>query len=391
MGQHLTYTTRLVFDSDEDERAMFEVLEAQRFAYNECSKVRFNETTKNSITELHGLFYRKFRDAHPHIKSQIVIRAEHECLSMYRSMKGNKVKPSKPCQKKRLSMRLDKRLYSRKRADAFRFTTLDDPIDVRLQVYTRLRKMLDTYEICDPLLFVKDNEIWIALTFDVPVLEVRERFTVGVDLGVRIAAVTSEGKFYCDKKFNAEKRKLRYLKRQLQSAKAKNGSRTAKKHLRKLRRKERNKNKNQTHHLANAILRDTDADVIVLEDLSKIKRKKKGYENKNRISQVPFYQLKEMLSYKATLQGRKVITIDPRYTSQEDHRTGLKDGTRRGRRYYGSDGIVLDADHNAAINIAKRSKLPISQVALLDGQAVVNQPYASEVQEASSRPRAVSS
>jgi transposase len=69
--------------------------------------------------------------------------------------------------------------------------------------------------------------------------------------------------------------------------------------------------------------------------------------------------LKEILIYKAQLLGKKVVTVDPSYTSQNDFR-GILRGERKGCRYYTSDKKVLDADWNAAINIGKRSKLPIS-------------------------------
>jgi IS605 OrfB family transposase len=239
--------------------------------------------------------------------------------------------------------------------------------------------MLETYQFCDPLINERNNEIWISLTFDVPELPVKQDSACGVDLGIRIAAATSEGKFYRDKKFNHEKRKLRFQKRKLRSA-ADRGSKTARRQLRKLGRKERNKNLNQTHHLTNKILSDSSASVIVLEDLTKLKRNlKKGnpYKNQNSISQVPFYQIRQVLTYKAPLYGKTVICVDPKYTSQIDHRTGKKDGARKGRRFYCKDGIVLDSDNNAAINIAKRSKLPVSYLTILDGQVIADRPYAS--------------
>jgi IS605 OrfB family transposase len=172
---------------------------------------------------------------------------------------------------------------------------------------------------------------------------------VGIDLGIRYSAVTSEGKFYRYPSFNARKRKLRYLKRCLQSKE----THSARKHLRKLRHREQNMNRAQCHLLANAILRDAKGDVLVLEDLTKIKRKK-GFENKNAISQVPFYLLKTVLQYKAPDFGKTVITVSPHYTSQIDHRNGLKTGVRKGMRYTCSDGVVLHADFNASINIRNR-------------------------------------
>ena len=96
---------------------------------------------------------------------------------------------------------------------------------------------------------------------------------------------------------------------------------------------------------------------------------------------VPFYQLLTILTYKAVLLSKQVITVCPSYTSQIDHRTGLKDGIRQGCRYIGKDGFIQHADINAAMNIANRSKRPISQCLkpLTYGQAVVNQPIVGKI------------
>ena len=129
------------------------------------------------------------------------------------------------------------------------------------------------------------------------------------------------------------------------------------------------KNKNTSYQLANEILK-TKMNTIVLEDLSSLKDKNKGRLQNNKLSQVPFYMLKEILSYKAQTLGKRVETVNPAYTSKEDYRN-LPKGVRKGCRYYASDGKVLDADLNASINIGKRwgdkNKLPVSFVTPLDG------------------------
>ena len=90
MGK-LTYNTRLVFQSDSDKDKIVKMLEKQRFAWNECSKVKFTIPT-NSIVLLHGQFYTKFRQSQPEIPSQVVISAERSVLSAYRSIKSNRRK-----------------------------------------------------------------------------------------------------------------------------------------------------------------------------------------------------------------------------------------------------------------------------------------------------------
>ena len=128
-------------------------------------------------------------------------------------------------------------------------------------------------------------------------------------------------------------------------------------------------------NLANKIISDTNADVIVLENLKSLKVKKHKYQNKNRISQVSMYELRRILTYKALLHNKQVITVSPSYTSQIDHRTGKLDGQRIGGRYIGKDGQILHADINAACNIGLRSKHPCSIRNYYAWQATVNSPY----------------
>ena len=369
MGK-LTYNTRLIFQSDNDKEKVIKMLENQRFVWNECSKVKFN-IVKNSIVELHSAFYTKFRQSHPEIPSQVVISAEQSVLSAYRSIKSNKQKLDKPPEKKRLSIRLDKRTYSYKNG-IFSIISLEKRVKCSPYIYSKLQELISKYRFCDPLLFEKNGEIWICLTFDIPEILSQNKLAVGVDVGICNLAATSEGNLYQDKQFNARKRKLRFNKRKLQS-KSKT-SKSARRKLKKLKRKERNINQNFSHHLANKIISDTKADTIVLENLKSIKVKKHKYQNKNRISQVPMFELRRILTYKALLHNKQVITVSPAYTSQIDHRTGKLDGKRIGGRYIGKDGQILNADCNAAANIALRSKLPCSISNYYAWQAKVNSP-----------------
>ena len=85
------------------------------------------------------------------------------------------------------------------------------------------------------------------------------------------------------------------------------------------------------------------------------------------LSQIPIREFRDMLAYKAQLHGKRVETVSPTYTSQMDCRTSSRSGNRKGCRYYCIDGIVFDADWNAAANIAIRANHPFSNVLPLDG------------------------
>ncbi len=372
----LTYNAQLVPANEGDEELLMALLERHREVVNAAAKAQFDGGFVG-LTELHNAFYYQAREQFPGLPSQCVIKAEQESVACYRQMKSNKKIAKRPFEKRNLSLRLDKRISSRtKTPTRINIITTEKRKEFDIVVYPKLEELMGRYQFVDPLVFVRDGKLMISLTFDVSVPQKEPTSVLGVDLGIRRVAACSDGRLIIDREFNREKRKLRYLKRQLQAK----GSKSARKHRRKLLHKERNMNRNQTHLVANAILR-TDADCIALENLKGIKAKKHKQQNKNAISQVPLFDLRRILTYKAMNAGKSVRLVSPAYTSQDDSISGKRDGVRRGCRYYSASGKVYDADWNAAINIALRAKHPISRggfAAPLDGQGVVNRPIACQ-------------
>ena len=371
----ITYNTQLTPTSPDDLDLIMDLMGEYRSVVNEASKLQFSDLKGlSNIKTLHNAFYFSTRESHPDFPSQMVIRAEMECLASYKSIKSNKHKITSPFEKHNLSLRLDKRLYSHVKGEPtkIKITTKERKKEFQIVLYPKLEQLMSKYQFVDPLIFVKDGKLMISLTFDsAPKEKVKGSLCLGVDLGIRRTAACSDGRLIIDKKFNKDKRELRYLRRQLQSK----GTKSSRKHLKKIRSRERNMNKNQSHLVANEILR-TKANVISLENLKGIKAKKHKKQNKNGVSQVPFFELRRILTYKAENMGKHVCLVSPAYTSQIDSISGIREGERRGCRFYAKSGLVYDADINAAINIARRSKHPISQGRLLDGQGVVNRPIA---------------
>jgi len=334
------------------EDSLIKTLSLQRDLVNFCSKLHFG-AKKNSIVDLHNKAYKNARLKYPDAFSQLVIRAEQETLGSYRTAKSNKHNLKQPINKHNLSCRLDKRAYSKFTKQSIRISTIDGRKEFDLKLYPKIDNLFDRYTTADPLVFCKNDKLWLSVSFNIPEQVIAEnKLAVGVDLGKRNLAVTSDGKLISGREFNKHKRRIRYNKRMLQSV----GSKSSKHKLRKIRRKEYNFSKNYTHHVANEIL-DTGANIIVLEDLTKIKKKKNKYQNKNNISQVPFYLLRSILEYKAPLLNKKVTVINPKNTSKNDYR-GIKPGIRKGGEYKTSDGLIFHADLNAANNIALKSKHP---------------------------------
>lgn len=321
--------------------------------YNDISRLVFNSKVQLGLKQVHSLVYEPMREKYPTIPAQSVVKIYKDVISNLRSCKR------KSCPVRlNPSMRLDKRLYSKLTPTSISLPSSkrNKRVVVKFQTYDKFNELAEQYTMTDPLIFMKNDEIWLSVTFNIPSKPIVDETYLGVDLGIRRIFTTSDGLSYRGNELNALKRKIRYNRRKLQSK----GTKSAKRKLKKLSHKERNVNKNYTHLICNKIL-DTDKSVIVLEDLKGIKQKtsktKEGFKktkHNNRIAQVPLYMIKEILTYKATHMGKRVESVSPSYTSQIDCMTGKMDGQRKGCRYYSSSGLVYDADWNAAINIRNR-------------------------------------
>ena len=341
------------------------LLAQTRDAFNTCASMVTSEKTPLSLVTVHAQCYNVLREQFPQVPSQGIIRVQKSVLAMLRSIRGNKHKNASVPQSKQLSLQLDKRLYSRLSSEGISLSN-GKPQKREFCTFVLFDKVRELFSTCvpkDPTIFARNGRLFLSIPFEVPSLPCKDDTSLGVDLGMKRFFVTSEGKSFVDKEYLKERRKLRYLKRCLQSK----GSHSSKRHLQKLSHKERNVSKNQIEKACNVLLRSTDASILVLEDLSKIKVKtsktKEGFKktrHNNALSQVPFYMFKERLTHKAALVGKQVQTVSPAYTSQTDSRTNKRDGVRQGCNYICSDGVVFDADWNAAVNIALRANHPLS-------------------------------
>jgi IS605 OrfB family transposase len=182
---------------------------------------------------------------------------------------------------------------------------------------------------------------------------------IGVDLGINNIAVCSDNTFWQSGHVKAVKGKYQYLRSKIQSI----GTRSAKRKLQTLSGRERRFQKDVNHQIANWIV-SKQFDLIALEDLTHIR---KGIKNK-KLGKWSFAELRQIIEYKATAIGKKVVAIDPRCTSRTCSRCGFqKKENRNGRTFTcKSCGFQIDADLNASRNIATfsrsdRSRLPVNQ------------------------------
>ncbi len=178
---------------------------------------------------------------------------------------------------------------------------------------------------------------------------------LGIDRGIVNIAVTSSNVFFNSKPIKNVRAKYAYLRGKLQSK----GTRSAKKLLRKISRKEERFVTWVNHNISKEIV-SMPFDVFAVEDLTSIRvqSRTKGVKFTRKLNNWSFYQLEQFLRYKAEAAGKSVITIDPRYTSQKCSDCGhIYKGNRKGNSFHCVKcGFQIHADLNAARNIAEIGK-----------------------------------
>jgi putative transposase len=179
---------------------------------------------------------------------------------------------------------------------------------------------------------------------------------IGVDLGLKHLAITSEGETFDAPKYlpKSEKR----LKRMQRSvSRKKRGSNRRKKAVRKLARLHEhvaNQRKDYAHKLSRHLVNHFG--LIAFEDLHTIGMVKNHNLAKS-IADAGWHQFVQFTKYKAESAGRIVKQVDPRNTSQHCSNCGevvKKELKERIHRCPHCD-FVADRDVNAAINILQRA------------------------------------
>src|SRR6266566_5490162 len=187
---------------------------------------------------------------------------------------------------------------------------------------------------------------------------------IGVDLGLNHPAVTSTHDFLGEHRWKEQERRIFRLRRKLQSK----GTKSAKRHLKKLSGKLFRQRRDHDHVLSKRIIQNaTPGSTIVLENLTYIRERAKMRhgEGQRRLHSWSFAQFHSFLSYKAQERGIQVVKVDPRHTSQRCSRCGYQ--TRNNRRsqslfHCRSCGYQLNADLNAAQNIRDKYTLPLASL-----------------------------
>ena len=195
---------------------------------------------------------------------------------------------------------------------------------------------------------------WLHVTFVLPDANPAARGkTLGIDRGMMNLAVCSDGRFFTSKAIRAAQRCFLYNKRGLQS---KRHSRSARKKLKDMSRREQRFQRETNHVVTKTIAATPGVKFFALEDLSKIRVRvgRKGRNWNHRFNRWAFSQFERFLRYKAEGLGKQVVLVDARFSSRTCHRCHAI-GQRQGRWFLcPACSLRMHADMNAAMVIRDR-------------------------------------
>lgn len=288
----------------------------------------------------------------------------------------NKKKKTIPLKKKYSSIRYDQRTMTL-RGNQLTLSSKENRIKTIININDFAKNYFDNWQLLRTgYLKKQDKNLYFVFSFKTENIQTTKgNEIIGLDRGIINTIATSKGELFSGKELRKNKRKHLYLKRKLQSK----GTRSAKRLLKKLSRKEKRFSNNFLHCLTKKLANDINVKTYVLENLTKIKSKKHNKKSNKIISNWGFKLFEELLKYKAEIKGITIEFVDARFTSQICSNCQNKDKENRKNGLYFCNlcELKIHADINAAINIKNRYILKLSQNSSFE-QADVNQPNVSE-------------
>jgi IS605 OrfB family transposase len=268
-------------------------------------------------------------------------------------------KSIKPLFRKHAAIPFDQRTMSFKGIARVSLLTLEGRVIVPFLVgrYSKERLALPTGQ--SHLVLRQDGKWFLLVTVEVPEgTKIPATDFIGVDLGIANIATDSNGTEYSGRPVEEVRRNHNRQRRRLQ----RNGSKGAKKRLKRLAGRERRFRRHENHVISKKIVTSAKGTGrgIAVEHLGGIRARltARGTEARAKLSGWSFGQLYAFLSYKATLAGVPVVTVDPAYTSRTCAACGhCSKSNRKSQAVFvcRACGHGAHADVNAARNIRARA------------------------------------
>lgn len=319
--------------------------------FNVCCNFISEFCFKNKLYskfKVHKQLYYQLKEKY-NLSAQLVVRAIDAVCCSYKINKKKQI-----VFKEKSAVIYDQRILSYKNDfNTISIWTVNGRLKIPICIYDKT-KMPFFQGQADLLL---DNKAFYLLQ----TLEIKENELktsndyLGVDLGIVNIATTSDGEIYTGKEVEKVRQKYTKLRSNLQS----NGSKSAKRHLKKISKKESRFRKDVNHVISKKIVqkaKDTCKGIKVEELKNFFNKKTVRKSERNKRSSWSFFQLRSFMKYKAELNGIEFLLVNPAYTSQTCSCCGfISKKNRKSQEKFKciSCGLSENADLNAALNISK--------------------------------------
>lgn len=346
----------------EQHQALLETLETANAACNEISRVAWVNKVFSQF-KIHGLTYYDIRDSF-NLSAQVTVRCISKVADAYKLDKKTQ-RTFKPHGAIAYDSRILKWYVDRQEVSIW---STEGRLKILFVTGQHQLELLKYQRGESDLAYIR-GEFYLFATCEIEDPEELEPEAVlGVDLGIKNIASTSDGQKFAGNHLNNIRRRRRRRRKKIQKV----GTKSARHKLKKMSGKERRFATHQNHVISKQIVKtakDTNR-AIALEELKGIRDRIRLRRNqRDDLHSWAFHQLGLFLAYKAQKEGVPVIFVDPKYTSQACNVCGSIDKRNRktqDRFLCVECGHADHADINAALNISVR------------GWAVVNRPIDSD-------------
>jgi putative transposase len=235
--------------SPEQHTALLDTMHAFNDACNAIVETAFAEQLANKF-KLQKLVYVDIRK-HFGLSSQLAIRAISKAADTYKRDKS-----IKPLFRREGAITYDERLMSFKGLNEVSLLTLQGRVLVPFRIGGYQQARLDSIKGQADLLY-RHGTFFLAVTLDVPAPppDFPEGGTLGVDLGIVNLATDCEGETFSGMQVEQHRERLASLRQRLQ----KRGTKSAKRHLKKLSGREARFRKNTNHGISKRLVQKAKA------------------------------------------------------------------------------------------------------------------------------------
>lgn len=341
----------------EQHRALLDTMHAFNAACNAVAEEAFALHCANKF-ELQKHVYGRLR-AEFGLSAQLAIRAISKTIEAYK--RDKRIQPHF-CSEGAVTY--DQRVMSFKGLMSVSLLTVQGRALISFVIGAYQQARMDAIQGQADLL-LRDGMFYLAVTIDRPAPPAEPpEGTLGVDLGIVNLATDSDGQTFSGTPVERVRSRMLKLRTTLQ----KKGTKSAKRHLKKLGKRESRFRRDVNHCISKHLVQKAKATKrgLAIEDLRHIRQRTDATvpkSQRHRHASWSFFQLRAFLTYKALLAGVSLHLVDPRNTSRTCPACGHCDKANRKSQsefVCQSCGYAAPADWVGAVNISRADvKQPI--------------------------------